>query len=181
MYPKEFIHFLVHFHCDRDYFECHEILEEYWKKTDPRNKQSIWVGFIQLAVSNYHYRRKNFAGAQKSIKKAMQIFFQEKLLISQLGLNRYELFSLLKDRLTKIEENQPYDSYNLPISDPLLLHQCTKLCEEIGRHWEEKSNLNDLQLVNRHLLRDRTDVIQARQNAKIKKYDLSNRLEKDNE
>ncbi|PAD68333.1 hypothetical protein CHH83_14265, partial [Bacillus sp. 7586-K] len=34
MYDQEYIDFLVHFHCDRDYFECHEILEEHWKK-DP--------------------------------------------------------------------------------------------------------------------------------------------------
>ena len=35
MYPTEYIQFLIHFHGDYDYFECHEILEEYWK-TKPR-------------------------------------------------------------------------------------------------------------------------------------------------
>ena len=27
-FPLKYIDFLVHFHGDRDYFECHEILEE---------------------------------------------------------------------------------------------------------------------------------------------------------
>ncbi|MFZ3196347.1 MAG: DUF309 domain-containing protein, partial [Bacillus mycoides] len=27
MYPTEYIQFLIHFHGDYDYFECHEILE----------------------------------------------------------------------------------------------------------------------------------------------------------
>lgn len=35
MYPTEYIQFLIHFHGDYDYFECHEILEGYWK-TKPR-------------------------------------------------------------------------------------------------------------------------------------------------
>ncbi|MEH7501602.1 DUF309 domain-containing protein, partial [Neobacillus drentensis] len=29
MYPTEYIQFLAHFHGDRDYFECHELLEDY--------------------------------------------------------------------------------------------------------------------------------------------------------
>ena len=58
-FPQKYIEYLVHFHGDRDYFECHEILEEYWKKIDNGNKESIWVGLIQLAVANYHHRRKN--------------------------------------------------------------------------------------------------------------------------
>ena len=33
MYSQAYIDYLVHFHGDRDYFECHELLEEHWKKT----------------------------------------------------------------------------------------------------------------------------------------------------
>lgn len=53
MYPKAYIEYLVHFHSDRDYFECHEILEEHWKQ-DGRNKG--WLVLIQTAVAFYHYR-----------------------------------------------------------------------------------------------------------------------------
>ena len=30
-YPEAFISYLIEFHATRDYFECHELLEEYWK------------------------------------------------------------------------------------------------------------------------------------------------------
>ncbi|WP_460291943.1 DUF309 domain-containing protein, partial [Bacillus cereus] len=41
MYPTEYIQFLIHFHGDYDYFECHEILEEYWK-TKPRGNRDYF-------------------------------------------------------------------------------------------------------------------------------------------
>lgn len=37
MYPAEYLEYLVYFHADRDYFECHEILEEYWKEQGMNN------------------------------------------------------------------------------------------------------------------------------------------------
>ncbi len=62
MYPKAYIDYLVEFHATRDYFECHEILEEYWKEDPPKKRKRYWVGFIQLAVALYHHRRQNTAG-----------------------------------------------------------------------------------------------------------------------
>jgi predicted metal-dependent hydrolase len=104
LYPKEYLQYLIHFHGNRDYFECHEILEEFWKKKDPRNKHSIWVGFIQLAVSNYHHRRGNFKGAQKTLKKALEIFHSKENSITKLGLESPSFFKILYDSLDKIEE-----------------------------------------------------------------------------
>ncbi|MCD2486520.1 DUF309 domain-containing protein, partial [Staphylococcus aureus] len=51
MYPKAYIDYLVEFHATRDYFECHEILEEYWKEDPPKKRKRYWVGFIELAVA----------------------------------------------------------------------------------------------------------------------------------
>lgn len=86
MYPDAYIQFLVHFHGDRDYFECHEILEEYWKETIKGDKQSIWVGLIMLAVSNYHFRRNNNSGAQRTLQKAISIFENKKRKVALLEL-----------------------------------------------------------------------------------------------
>ena len=44
MYPTEYIQFLIHFHGDYDYFECHEILEEYWKTKPRGNRDHYLVG-----------------------------------------------------------------------------------------------------------------------------------------
>lgn len=162
MYPDEYIRYLVHFHGDRDYFECHEILEEYWKNKDPGNKDSVWVGLIQLAVSCYHHRRSNFTGAKKTLEKAMKIFTKEEQGLSSLGLNKIELFLLLNERYIVIEKSQPYTSFNLPINDPLLAQQCQTDCMRLGFIWCSHSNLNNSSLINRHKIRDRTSIIQAR-------------------
>ncbi|WP_260405419.1 DUF309 domain-containing protein, partial [Paenibacillus sp. 598K] len=65
IYPDDYIQYLIEFHVTRDYFECHELLEEYWKEQpgdDPF--YDTWVGLIQIAVSQYHHRRSNHRGAR---------------------------------------------------------------------------------------------------------------------
>jgi uncharacterized protein len=165
LYPREYLQYLVHFHGDRDYFECHEILEEYGKKKDPGNKHSIWVGFIQLAVSNYHHRRGNFNGAKKTLKNAMEIFLTKANSITTLGLESQTLIKILGESLDKIEQNQVYKSIQLPIYDGSLLNQCKLLCEKAGYHWGANSDISDLHLVHMHKLRDRTNINQIRKNA----------------
>jgi uncharacterized protein len=169
LYPRDYIKFLVHFHTDRDYFECHEILEEYWKTKTEGHKNSIWVGFILLAVSTYHHRRSNFAGALRTLEKAIQNFSLHDNEISKLGLDNSALFSLLHNLLVSIENQVPYQSFHLPINDPTLLEQCKAECDNNGYSWGKESDISNKELVNRHSLRDRTLVIQDRLNAKNKK------------
>ncbi|WP_019154363.1 DUF309 domain-containing protein [Robertmurraya massiliosenegalensis] len=163
MYPQEYIEYLVHFHGDRDYFECHEVLEEYWKKVDKSNKNSVLVGFILLAVSNYHHRRGNFSGAARTLKKAITIFQQHDL--EPYGLAENEFMLLLKKRLIEMEEHQEYTSINFPINDSSLIASCKKACEQKGLSWSVSSDLSNDEIVHRHLLRDRSEVIQERANA----------------
>jgi predicted metal-dependent hydrolase len=163
LYPKEFIQFLAHFHGDRDYFECHEVLEEYWKKTDSRNKSSIWVGLILLAVSTYHHRRGNFSGAKRTLEKAVKIFNSQPSVLSGLGLDQNYMKDLLKERLSIIEKNGAYKSFNLPISDPALEEMARCYCEQEGYLWGKGNNSTDARLIHRHKLRDRTSILKERQ------------------
>ncbi|MBU8916302.1 DUF309 domain-containing protein [Bacillus sp. FJAT-29953] len=169
MYPKEYIEFLSHFHGDRDYFECHEILEDFWKGSDPGNKESIWVGFILLAVSAYHHRRENFNGAQRTLEKAITIISDQSSLLPDLGLDDRLFLQTIKEHLIRLQNREEYKSMNLPISDPELLQACMKLCDEKGFDWQRESDLSDLQIVHRHKLRDRSSVIAERNNAILKK------------
>jgi len=164
-YPKSYIQYLAHFHGDRDYFECHEILEEYWKATDPGNKKSVWVGLILLAVSNYHYRRKNAAGAIRTLRKSLEIFSQAKQSCLRLGIDHGALIELLNKREKNLLNNKPYSSFNLPISDPEVVKLCHEECKENGFIWGAKSDLSDADLINRHSARDRSDVIADRKMA----------------
>jgi len=167
MFPKEYLDYLIHFHCTRDYFECHEILEEYWKGEG--NKLPIWEGLIQIAVGFYHYRRKNWNGAFKMFGKASAILKNEKDAIQQLGLHSEHLLSMLHDLKNKVHTRVPYESMMLPISNNDLLNEVKNECHQKGLIWNQVSNLEDLSLIHRHKLRDRSDVIEARNEALINK------------
>lgn len=169
MYSQEFIHYLAHFHGDRDYFECHEILEEYWKKVDEKNKDSILVAFIGLAVSNYHHRRNNFSGALKTLKKAIQIFQQKREEISRYGLNSSQLIDILQKRFYEIQRFKKYSSFNLPIIDMKLIQLCVETCAEKGFNWCQLSDLSNKDLIHKHINRDRSGVINERNRAREKK------------
>lgn len=165
LYPKDYIKYLIHFHGDRDYFECHEILEEYWKQTDPGNKESIWVGLILMAVSAYHHRRGNFSGAKRTMEKSKRIFELNAESFTAVGLDYQQLFSLVSDRVEEIQAKVPYRSFSLPINDPVLLKQCSDKCKEQGLIWESESDLSNNEIVHRHKLRDRSNVIDERNKA----------------
>ncbi|GHH98130.1 DUF309 domain-containing protein [Neobacillus kokaensis] len=162
MYPQEYIEFLIHFHGDRDYFECHEILEDYWKDIDPGNKDSIWVGLILLAVSTYHHRRGNFKGAKRTLEKAIKIVQSHNAILPRLGFKESDFIHLLDSRLRMIESNQTYFSFSLPITDPQLIELCLNTCHQQGFEWGKDSDLTNDHLIHRHKLRDRTSVIEER-------------------
>jgi uncharacterized protein len=170
LYPEQYIQFLVHFNGDRDYFECHEILEEYWKESTDKKKDSVWVGFILLAVSRYHHRRGNFRGAQRTLEKAIKILSLHQNVLSKQGLDVSVLFQLLSKLQREIDNEEIYQSINLPVTDSLLLNACRKECENRGFNWGQKSNLENESIVHRHKLRDRTMVIEERLEAlRVKK------------
>ncbi|WP_419956232.1 DUF309 domain-containing protein [Neobacillus niacini] len=169
MYPAQYIEFLAHFNGDRDYFECHEILEEYWKESNDKSKDSTWVGFILLAVSRYHHRRRNFNGAKRTLEKAIKIFSGHDRELNLLGLDCDLIFPLLTKLLAQAANEESYQTITLPISDPLLLEACIKECENKGFNWGQESNFDDESIIHRHMLRDRTDVIKERMKALMNK------------
>ena len=164
-YPISYIQYLTHFHGDRDYFECHEILEEYWKATDAGNKKSIWVALILLAVSNYHHRRKNFRGALRTLDKALEIFSEDPGATSRLGIDPELLSGTLRKRKENLLNKVPYTSFNLPLYDSDLKILCLEECKQNGFTWGTNSNLENHDLIHRHSQRDRSDVISDRKMA----------------
>lgn len=163
-YPREYINYLVHFHGDRDFFECHEILEEYWKSQTQRS--DTWVALIQVAVGLYHHRRGNLLGAQKMLDSSLKRMKRNDCL--RLGLDYDRLSQLLKERLASIAQGEEYIDVNLPITDSNLLDLCLIECKNRGFTWQATSGTEE-ELIHRHTLRDRSDVIQAREEQRLKK------------
>lgn len=169
IFPSAYIQFLVHFHGDRDYFECHEVLEEHWKQSDSKNRNSVWVGLIQMAVSLYHHRRNNQIGAIKLMEKALKNFNSHQNELKLLGLNHLQLMDQLYTLLINMQAGTAYQSINIPISNDILINICKSKCKQQGLQWCSISDLTNEEIINRHKMRDRTDIEFERLNSLIRK------------
>ncbi|PKR78895.1 DUF309 domain-containing protein [Halalkalibacillus sediminis] len=150
MYPKLYIEYLYHFHYTRDYFECHEVLEELWKSEKPIKRDSVWVGLIQLAVALYHQRRDNFVGANKLISSATEKMKNQKVEMEKIGIDYIEILNLSNKIKHSIEIEASYQSYNLPIKDNRLRKELTEYASKQGIN-KIKYNVEDLKIIHRHL------------------------------
>ncbi|MRG86458.1 DUF309 domain-containing protein [Salinibacillus xinjiangensis] len=155
MYDEAYIEYLTNLLGTRDYFECHEILEEHWKKELPLDRHSIWVAFIQLAVSLYHQRRGNMKGALRLITKSIHKFHLHENKIEHYGLDKEKLLQLLDTLKLKIENQQPYQSIFLPIKDQKLIKLVKAKCQQLNCTFHGTSNLSDEYLVHKHIMRHR--------------------------
>ncbi|CAM4038924.1 hypothetical protein BAMA_09660 [Bacillus manliponensis] len=162
MYPKAYIQFLVHFHGNFDYFECHEILEEHWKVKPAKEREKHWVGFIQVAVSLYHHRRENWAGAERMMKSALTILQTKQEEVASLGLHPTKLITLLQKQLYATKQRQSFIPVFLPFTDAKLEEACIQLCAKQNIPWKDESYSAHEYIIDKHMLRDRSDVIKER-------------------
>ncbi|WP_158735263.1 DUF309 domain-containing protein [Alteribacillus sp. YIM 98480] len=167
MYPEAYIQYLIQFHGYRDFFECHEILEEHWKEKEVRNRDKYWVGLIQVAVGLYHHRRENWRGARKTFQNARSIIQENETSLQQLGLDTSRLIQLIDERLSDLLLHKGYTDMNLPITDTALIEQCRQECEANQVTWLADSDLDDPYIIHRHILRDRTSVTEERLHQKL--------------
>ncbi|SDT56197.1 hypothetical protein SAMN05444162_4986 [Paenibacillaceae bacterium GAS479] len=178
-YPEAYIRFLAEFHGTRDYFECHELLEEYWKEHPDDADAGLWHGLIQIAVGQYHLRRGNREGARKMLRSAWQRLSAANL--DRAGLDGIALLQQLDEAAGRLEagESLPYESWTLPILDPELLAAAQEQCRLIGGATWCDPSVRDESLVHRHRVRDRSDVILARQESLEKRRGGASQLPKD--
>ncbi|MDT8976193.1 DUF309 domain-containing protein [Paenibacillus sp. chi10] len=169
-YPKAYIEYLAHFHGPRDWFECHEIMEEYWKEEPSAERKRQWLALVQIAVGLYHERRGNVAGTLKMLSSALG--HAEAIDWGALGINGETLKHELKARVALLtDENKmtnaasTYSEWNFPIEDQYLLELCIQSCADKGWTWCMNGSQSIAAVRDKHLLRDRTDVIEARQQA----------------
>ncbi|PYI55947.1 DUF309 domain-containing protein [Paenibacillus flagellatus] len=162
MYPDEYVDYMVHFHADRDWFECHELLEEYWKRHPADRRSKTWVGLIQTAVSLYHHRRGNRAGALKMATAALANADDAHL--SELGIDAAKFREELERRRAMLahDESAPFSDMDIPIADESLLRRCVERSAELGLEWGRPSDPADRSVADKHTLRDRSEVVEAR-------------------
>jgi predicted metal-dependent hydrolase len=165
-YPKAYMDYLIYFHAERDFFECHEVLEAYWKEHPGDPLATAYVGLIQVAVSFYHQRRHNLAGALKMLRSAIHLLKVEDLV--KLGIDPALFHNLLLDCLERLENpaDFKYADMDIPLADPLLQAACMERCVGQSLVWQSASNFGDIHLINKHTLRDRSSVIEERERSR---------------
>jgi predicted metal-dependent hydrolase len=162
-YPEPYIEYLVYFHTDRDLFECHEVLEAFWKSVPDSPLRAAWHGLIQTAVGLYHHRRGNLIGARRMLESALSHLSETDLKV--LGIDPQKFIALVKSRLIQLSEDpkQKYEDFNIPLADPELVQLCMAYAAAVNKKWLDQSDTANLNLVHKHTLRDRTAIVKARQ------------------
>jgi uncharacterized protein len=162
-YPEPYIEYLIYLHMERDFFQCHEVLEEYWKSVPDSPLRQAWHGLIQIAVTLYHQRRGNIAGARKMLASAIHNITEDHM--EQLGLQVDAFSQALAARLEQLDHNPQaeFEDFNFPFADQELLLLCQRHPLAANKLWLSQSDLLDSSLIHKHTLRDRSEVINTRQ------------------
>jgi hypothetical protein len=110
------------FNVERDYFECHEVMEELWLT---EGRSPFYQGLLQVAVALYHFRAGNISGAGKLFAAAVEKL--EASLPLDAGI---DIAALIADsrkvlRRLKSAEQEPFafDDLTIQIVDPDLAAQ----------------------------------------------------------
>ncbi len=164
MHPQHhtlFIDYCAFFNGNQDFFECHEVLEEYWKDIAPGDKKHPLVGYVQLATGFYHWRRDNYTGAERMLEKAFSNFQHN---IGHIFFNEIDYDKLLiqlSDALAAVQMGKSFQAFQLPLSPTL--RQLTNA--RIQLLPISDSNY----LLHKHMLRDRSHILAERQENKHRK------------
>lgn len=164
MHPQHhtlFIDYCAYFNGNEDFFECHEVLEEYWKDIAPGDKNHPLVGLVQLATGLYHWRRGNQVGASRILQKALKNFeFNNGSVFYEL-LDYETLLVQTKLAIKCTNHNDEFYAFKLPIT-----HELKQLVTD---------RINTLPicsseyLLHKHMLRDRSHILAERLESKQRK------------
>ncbi len=92
----------------REFFECHETLEEIW--TPSRGRERLFLqALIHFAVGFHHHQRKNRLGAERQLRKGLGKLHP--YLPNFGGLDTRALHDHVARLLTRIEAGEQLDEF----------------------------------------------------------------------
>ncbi len=125
-YNHLYVEFIYYFNIDKDYFECHEVLEELWLE---EGRSPLYQGLLQVAVGLHHYSYGNASGAIKLFNAGIEKLtpYPE----DSLGIDLKKVIQEAKtyvENLLRIErEPLAFYTFNIEIIDEDLQHQVEEL------------------------------------------------------
>lgn len=162
MHPLQhplFIQFIINFNNEKDYFECHEVGEEYWKAVAPKDKLHPLTGWIQLAVGMYHWRRSNYPGALRSFIRAKVKLADAGIWVE--GFDHEKLIQQLSYSIEAVTNRKPFQAYTIPVTSIDLLEAVETYISE-----HPITPQDPYFIMHKHRLRDRSSIISLREQKK---------------
>jgi len=150
-----FTQFITYFNVHEDYFESHEVLEEYWKEIAPKDKTHPLTAWILISTGMYHWRRGNFTGAYRSLEKSLERIQLQVDSVFHEGIHLQQVIDNVNHSVDLVRNNQPFQAFTISISSPELISIINKQPKLIP--------LTGEQLIHKHMLRDRTEILKARE------------------
>ncbi|MGK7378294.1 DUF309 domain-containing protein [Planococcus sp. 1R117A] len=160
-----FIQFIIHFNEEKDYFECHEVGEEYWKSIAPKDKLHPLTGWIQLAVGMYHWRRSNYPGALRSFIRSKVKLADGGVWVE--GFDREKLIALVSGAIEDVTDRKPFSPFQLPVTSADLIKKLKsyQAANPIAQQ-------DPYYIMHKHRLRDRSSIINLREQRKRRNLEL---------
>jgi hypothetical protein len=149
----------------QDYFECHEILEEAWKEKGNFTKEDVEVFLILIVTGEYHYRRDNLIGATTSYKRALKLYESNHYHFDHLGFEDSFIDDIYK-RFYKLSE-KPFEPMQFPVKDWVYQDLYDLYEDEFDSYSQFTISIlanvvRNKHITDKHRLRDRSDVVEAR-------------------
>ena len=167
LHNPHFIEFIVYFNKNQDFFECHEVLEEYWKSLPDGTKDHPLTGYILLSTGMYHWRRGNKIGGLRTLKKAKVKFdaTQETFPDFMDGIDFNNMCHKLKQAILNIENNQPFTSFSIVVTSETIISLVNETESQI-----ELLPFGSDAVIHKHMLRDRSSILRKREEKKKGRY-----------
>lgn len=150
-----FVEFCSYFNDQQDYFECHEVLEDYWKECAPRERMHPLVGFVQLATGMYHGRRGNTIGALRILDKAKHNLQQNEHSPFVEYIDLPHVLHGIDTLQQNIQAGEAFQPFALKLTN-------TALQQLVDEQSSRLPSVDKQFLLHKHMLRDRSDILAAR-------------------
>ncbi|TQR08032.1 DUF309 domain-containing protein [Psychrobacillus soli] len=163
-FHPNFVQFLKEFNDTHDYFECHELLEDYWKEVSPAGKDHPLTAFILLSTSMYHWRRGNFTGAIKTMIGSMRRLEETFPSAYYETIDYDKLMQDATHSINLMNEKKIFQQFKIELMNDQLQRLVSAL---------EIPSSSDLHfLTHKHMLRDRSEILIERERQKKRRDDL---------
>lgn len=158
-----FVNFIVYFNRNQDYFECHEVLEEYWKSIPNRDKNHPLTAYILLSTGMYHWRRSNLNGAIRTLEKAMvklPVFEVDAPAFTE-KIDFHQLLHDLENAISRLKQKLPFEPFPIIVQSSTLTNLVL-----IAEQSMDLLPFGDDAVIHKHMLRDRSDILRVREEKK---------------